>query len=363
MEELKQLNVQQFQEDLLNWFEKNMRDLPWRRDRDPYKIWVSEIMLQQTRVDTVIPYFERFMQRFPTLESLAQAEESEVLKMWEGLGYYSRARNLHAAVKEVQETYGGKVPDDPQQIVTLKGVGSYTAGAILSIAYGKPEPAVDGNVMRVFARLFAIEDDIAKMSTKKKFEALIRSLIPDNASYFNQGVMELGALICTPKAPNCLHCPVQDHCRARMLGMEEELPVKQKKQRPPVKKMVAGVLEKDGYVLVRQRPDRGLLAKLFEFPNTEVTGKVNPAQALCAYLFDYYQFPCVTVQQYPDIQHTFSHLIWDIVVYRLSFAEDGPLQKDLPADSRWIAVHELDSITFPVSHQKIKQYIHSEQPG
>ena len=212
---LETFDIEGFREDLISWFEEEKRDLPWRQDQDPYKVWVSEIMLQQTRVDTVIPYFNRFIDQFPNIEALSMAEEEKVLKAWEGLGYYSRARNLHSAVKEVQEKYGGKVPDEPKKISSLKGVGPYTAGAILSIAYGVPEPAVDGNVMRVLSRILWIEDDIAKPATRKIFEEAVRKMISqENPSYFNQALMELGAMVCTPTSPSCLLCPVREHCIA-----------------------------------------------------------------------------------------------------------------------------------------------------
>ena len=267
---LEQFPIKQFQEELLYWFERNMRDLPWRKDRDRYKIWVSEVMLQQTKVDTVIPYFERFIRKYPTLQSLAELPLDDVLKEWEGLGYYSRARNLHSAVQEVQTRYAGKVPDTLEEISTLKGVGSYTAGAILSIAYGKREPAVDGNVLRVFSRIFNLQEDILKASTKRLVEKIVKELIPEgSASYFNQAVMELGALICTPKSPECGVCPVRPMCMANQLGIQQTLPIRQRKKKPRLAHMVAGVVAHEGYILIRQRPDHGLLARLFEFPNLE----------------------------------------------------------------------------------------------
>ena len=213
-ERLDDFDIYGFQNDLITWFEREQRDLPWRKDQDPYKVWVSEIMLQQTKVDTVIPYFNSFIKQFPNIQSLAEAEEDRVLKAWEGLGYYSRARNLQSAVREVHESYGGIVPNTPKEISTLKGVGPYTTGAILSIAYGVPEPAVDGNVMRVLSRILLIKEDIAKPKTRKVFEEVIRDLISkENPSFFNQGLMELGAMVCTPTSPSCLLCPVREHCR------------------------------------------------------------------------------------------------------------------------------------------------------
>lgn len=208
-----------FSTELLSWYERSKRDLPWRRHRDPYYIWVSEIMLQQTRVDTVIPYFQRFIERFPTIRDLAEAPEEEVLKCWEGLGYYSRARNLQAAAKQVMERHGGIVPDTKAEVSALKGVGPYTTGAILSIAFNRPEPAVDGNVMRVLSRYFLIEEDVAKAGTRTLMEELAAELIPEGrASDFNQALMELGALVCTPKSPQCLICPVMARCAGRLEG-------------------------------------------------------------------------------------------------------------------------------------------------
>lgn len=261
-----------FSTELLNWYRLIKRDLPWRMNRDPYRVWVSEIMLQQTRVDTVIPYYNQFMSKFPTVTALAEAPETEVLKSWEGLGYYSRARNLQAGAREVVARYGGIVPDDKPSVAGLKGVGPYTSGAIMSIAFNRPEPAVDGNVMRVLSRYFCLEDDIAKASTRVSIEKLAASLIPEGAAGdFNQALMELGALVCTPKSPSCLPCPVMEHCEARLHGRETELPIKTKAKRPRAEFRAAAIVvgsgENEGKVLVRQRPDTGLLAQMWELPH------------------------------------------------------------------------------------------------
>ncbi len=341
---IQEFRTEEFQQDLLHWFERNLRDLPWRQDRDPYKIWVSEIMLQQTRVDTVIPYFNRFIERFPTLQDLAQAEEDDVLKLWEGLGYYSRARNLHAGVKEVRASYGGAVPDSPEEISKIKGVGPYTAGAILSIAYGKPEPAVDGNVMRVLSRLLVIEDDIQKVKTRKRFETIIRELIAkDNPSYFNQALMELGALICTPKSPKCDYCPVQIHCRARETGVQTNLPVKGKAKPPkPVQVSVAFVTDGEQF-LIRKRPEQGLLAGLWELPNVE-----GELERLEAHLGENHQLQVVGGGHLFHHQHTFSHLQWEMDVYAYR-AVVSPQEME----GHWITWEDTKNYTFPVSYQKI----------
>jgi A/G-specific adenine glycosylase len=356
---LQSFPIEHFQDQLLYWFERNMRDLPWRKDRNPYKIWVSEIMLQQTRVDTVIPYFERFINKYPTIDDLAEAPEEEVLKQWEGLGYYSRVRNLQSAVKEVKANYGGVVPDDPEQIATLKGVGPYTAGAILSIAYGKKEPAVDGNVMRVFSRIFAIEEDIQKVKTRHLFERLVRGLIPEgSASYFNQGIMELGALICVPQSPKCDRCPVEEFCEGRKLGIQESLPVKKKKKKPRALTMVVGILVENDHVLIHRRDSEGLLATLFEFPNLEWSDS-PPEETISKHLYEKYSLETETNERLEGVQHTFSHLIWDITVFqmkRVDQSEEIDVEK-MPANSFWIPLEELDRFAFPVSHQKIKKQL------
>ncbi|MBM4765079.1 A/G-specific adenine glycosylase [Bacillus sp. B15-48] len=353
------MDIISFREDLISWFEREKRDLPWREDKDPYKIWVSEIMLQQTRVDTVIPYFTRFMKEFPTIDSLANADEEKVLKAWEGLGYYSRVRNLQVAVREVQEKYNGEVPNTPNEISALKGVGPYTAGAILSIAYGKPEPAVDGNVMRVLSRILVIWEDIAKAASRKIFEEAVRKLISEqNPSYFNQALMELGALICTPTSPSCLLCPVRDHCRGFETGVQTELPIKSKKKKQRPVELAAVVLtDHRNKLLIRKRPNTGLLANLWEFSNTEVNLKFIDAKTQMIDSFkENYQVAISVNQRLGKIEHVFSHLIWNIHVF------SGRLEGKIKETSKLklVSVEEIKEYAMPVSHQKIfKQYIES----
>ena len=349
---IEKVNIHRFQQDLLHWYETEKRDLPWRKDQDPYKIWVSEIMLQQTRVDTVIPYFERFINQFPTIEALAEAEEDKVLKAWEGLGYYSRARNLQAAVREVHERYDGKVPDTKEEISSLKGVGPYTSGAILSIAYDVPEPAVDGNVMRVLSRILSIWEDIAKPSSRKVFEEAVRQLIStEDPSSFNQALMELGALICTPSSPSCLLCPVRDHCHAFHEGTINELPVKTKKKTMRHVHLAAAVVrtEKDE-VIIKKRPPEGLLANLWEFPNTELSGMGSPRVELELFLKQEYGLDVyLETEPFAKIQHVFSHLTWDIDVYE-GKVSSSELKKE---NSRLAKAEEVEDYAFSVSHQKI----------
>lgn len=355
----KRFPAREFQRDLLDWFARERRDLPWRKDRDPYKVWVSEVMLQQTRVETVIPYFEKFMEQFPTLEALAEAEEDEVLKAWEGLGYYSRVRHLHAAVKEVKERYGGQVPDDPEQFSKLKGVGPYTVGAVLSLAYGVPEPAVDGNVMRVLSRLFFVTDDIAKPSTRKRFEQIVREIMAyENPGAFNEALIELGALVCTPRRPSCLLCPVQAYCQAFAEGVPEELPVKTKKTAVKQVALAVAVLADDeGCILIRKRSNTGLLANLWEFPGCE-TGGEEGKEKLGQMLHERYGLQIELAEPFASFDHAFSHLVWRLTVYRGRLVDGGPVEEPL----RLVPGDELESYVFPVSHQRIwRKY--KEQAG
>jgi A/G-specific adenine glycosylase len=350
-----------FQQDLINWYLSEKRDLPWRKDQDPYKVWVSEIMLQQTRVDTVIPYFTSFITKFPTIEALADANEEEVLKAWEGLGYYSRVRNLQAAVKEVKESYGGVVPNSPEEISKLKGVGPYTKGAILSIAYNIPEPAVDGNVMRVLSRILSIWEDIAKPKTRKIFEEVTYELISkDDPSSFNQALMELGALICTPTSPSCLLCPVREHCSAFEEGVQAELPIKSKKKKPKPLQMAAAVLyDSNGNFYIHKRPSTGLLANLWEHPNVELdaTSGNTYREQLSAYLLTEYHANVELSELAGTVEHVFSHLIWNISIY-IAELKNTPNEKLVS-----LTEEELNKYAFPVSHQKIYQIFKESVPN
>jgi A/G-specific adenine glycosylase len=356
---------------LLDWYDEHKRDLPWRKGKNPYYTWVSEIMLQQTRVDTVIPYFQQFTKQFPTLEALADAPEDKVLKAWEGLGYYSRARNLHTAVKEVKERYGGIVPNTKEEISRLKGVGPYTAGAILSIAYNVPAAAVDGNVMRVFSRLFAIEDDIMKGSTRAHMEHLSENMIPhDRAGDFTQALMELGALVCTPKTPQCLLCPAMDVCEGRLQGIHTSLPVKKKSKPPRPVRLVAGIVyREDGRFLIRKRPAEGLLAGLWEVPNWEWEGTELPSSALEQKYYEQYGRKVeVTDMSLGIVEHTFSHLHWSVDLYKCRLSnkrENTPIDKKVESlglqvltlteaeETAWVTPDEAGQYAFPNVFHKL----------
>ncbi|MBP3040922.1 A/G-specific adenine glycosylase [Bacillaceae bacterium Marseille-Q3522] len=355
IKKIENMKIDDFQKNLICWFQEDQRSLPWREDKDPYKIWVSEIMLQQTKVDTVIPYFKRFIDKFPTVQALSEADEEKVLKSWEGLGYYSRVRNLHSAVKEVQEKYAGKVPDNVKDISDLKGVGPYTAGAILSIAYGKPVPAVDGNVMRVISRLLLITEDIAKPATRKIFEEIVRVLIvKSDPSLFNQALMELGALICTPVSPSCFLCPVRENCLAFAEGKQSELPVKSKKKKQRIIHL-ASVLLKDeyGHTLIHKRANSGLLANLWEFPTMEISHHYKSEREQLLQEIDRHYGAKIEVNELiTTIEHVFSHLIWKINVYEGKLQS---LQEERP-DLKVVSKEKIKELPFPVPHQKILKF-------
>lgn len=351
---LGKLDIPAFQNDLITWFRREKRDLPWRKDRDPYKVWVSEVMLQQTRVDTVIPYFHRFLEWFPTLETLASAEEEKVLKAWEGLGYYSRVRNLQSAVKEVCEKYNGVIPNTQKEISSLKGVGPYTAGAILSIAYGIPEPAVDGNVMRVLSRILLIEEDISKATTRKIFEHAVKMAISqEDPASFNQALMELGALICTPTSPSCLLCPVREHCQGFQEGVHDKLPIKTKKIKQKQVHIAAFFLrDVEERVLIHKRSSQGLLANLWEFPNVEIEFPIQREKKQLSGVFqDSLGFKIESIKRLGKIEHIFSHLIWEIDAYT------GHISTITDAGQDWklVSLEELEDYAFPVPYQKMRK--------
>jgi A/G-specific adenine glycosylase len=259
------------QTSLLRWFKKNGRDLPWRKTKAPYAIWVSEIMLQQTQVATVIPYYEKFLRSFPTISRLAKAPFSKVLKTWEGLGYYSRARNLHRASQIVANHFGGRVPDNLRDLVSLPGIGRSTAGAILSFAYNREAPILDGNVKRVLCRLFAISGNPVRGKTEGLLWGISESLIPKGHSNpFNQALMDLGSMFCTPMNPKCSHCPLRSLCKGYISGKPEGYPPRTIRKTVPHITAISAVIQKDGKVLLNKRPLKGLLGGLWEFPNWKI---------------------------------------------------------------------------------------------
>ena len=307
---------------LLAWYRENARDLPWRRTRDPYRIWVSEIMLQQTRVAAVLGYYARFLEAFPTVESLAAAPEDQLMKLWEGLGYYSRARNLQKAARLVAER--GGFPDTYTGLLALPGVGEYTAAAIASAAFARAEPAVDGNVLRVVTRLTDCHDDIALPQTKKAVRAQVQAVFPEaeeDIRIFNQAIMELGATVCVPGGPpKCLFCPARDLCLGRARGTAESLPVKAPKKARRVEDKTVFLLLRDGKIALRKRPASGLLAGLWEFPN--VDGALDESAA--GAVVQSWGLEPGAWKNRLTAKHVFSHVEWHMTGYTLTVSGEGP---------------------------------------
>lgn len=365
--------IETFQETFLTWYHKEKRNLPWRATNDPYAIWISEIMLQQTRVETVIGYFYRFMEQFPTIQDLAEAEEQKLLKVWEGLGYYSRARNLKAAAQQIVAEFDGKMPNSIEEIRSLKGIGPYTAGAIGSIAFGLPEPAIDGNVMRVVSRLFCIEADIAKASSRRPFDEAMRTIIsPDEPGEFNQALMDLGSRICTPTTPKCEECPISQYCLAYAENRQTDFPVKSKKAKPKDVYYIAGAIEDQGSFLLVQRPETGLLASMWHFPLVEVTKEQYEALQRTWAKEEQLQldliaeddaleiFPDLPVvwqkRHFGEITHIFSHLKWHVLLFYGRKRGELTLQ-----DSQWAANESFQNYVFPKPQQKLVEQLKKYQ--
>lgn len=334
-EPLSQSEAEALRRGLLDLYDRAARDLPWRRERDPYRIWVSEVMLQQTRVETVIRYYERWVERFPDVDALAAASEDEVMKAWEGLGYYRRARHLHGAARVVRDRLGGEVPRDVPTLRSLPGVGEYTAGAVASIAFGVVAPAVDGNVRRVFARLF----DVARPTPawlRRRAEDLVDTERPGD---WNQALMEFGATVCTPRSPGCGVCPVYDRCRAFAAGTVLERPEAVKKSAVREAEIRVVVLEHDGRVLLIRRPPNGLLGGLWAFPEEA------PDELARSYGLE--QVDRVAL---PEVRHRFTHLD---ATYRPVVLRARGIRPEPRDGERWVTATDGDSLALPVAQQKI----------
>ncbi|CAM4085313.1 A/G-specific adenine glycosylase [Staphylococcus schweitzeri] len=337
-----------FKENLIHWFDENQREMPWRQTTNPYYIWLSEVMLQQTQVKTVIDYYHRFVERFPTVEVLSQASEDEVLKYWEGLGYYSRARNFHTAIKEVHEKFEGLVPENPEQFKELKGVGPYTQAAVMSIAFNVPLATVDGNVFRVWSRLNDDYRDIKLQSTRKAYEQELLPFVMTEAGTFNQAMMELGALICTPKNPLCLLCPVRDNCEAFDKGTFEKLPVKSKNNsKKVIEQSVFLIRNKQGKYVLQKRSEK-LLHGMWQFPMYESNDAIREISDKLNMSIQTVETPIF------ELKHQFTHLTWKIKVYAIP----GTVSVEtLPDDMIWFDLSERDQYTFPVPMSKIYEFI------
>lgn len=327
-------------EALLGWYDRCARKMPWRGIRNPYRTWISEIMLQQTRVETVIPYYERFVSRFPSLPDLAAAQEADVLKVWEGLGYYSRARNLLKGACQVMEQYGGILPEDPALLRKISGIGPYTAGAIASIAYNIPVPAVDGNVVRVYSRLFGIRENVLLPAVRKNIEDTAAAIVPlDRPGDYNQAVMDLGATVCVPGTPDCARCPLSAFCDAFSCGDAPDLPLIPGKAPQKILHWTIPVLRSGNRTLVRQRTET-LLQGLWCFPMLECELPEAPA-----ILENCFHIHAIAAGSAVHARHVFTHLIWEMDVLPLDTDPDA----SAPPDYHWIAADDLDSLIFPAA--------------
>ncbi len=331
-----------------DWFRKEGRVLPWRIGRDPYRIWISEVMLQQTRIEAVIPYYQRFLATLPTVKDLAECSEEKLLKLWEGLGYYSRARNLKKAAEKILSEYSGKIPEEASQLRKLSGIGEYTAGAIASIAFGKPEPAVDGNVLRVLTRVLADESDIALPATKKKITEFLREIYPsgNDAADLTEGIMEIGERVCIPNGvPLCSVCPLKEICLAKKENRTDSIPKKSpKKERKIIEKTVFVFSFEDRFAL-RRRPENGLLAGMWEFYH--VDQKMPRARALS--FLQENGFQAKEVLPLGKAKHIFTHLEWHMAGFLV------PL-KEKAEGFEWKTREEMDGeCALPVAFQNFKK--------
>ncbi len=300
---------------IIPWYQKNKRELPWRVDPTPYHVWVSEIMLQQTRVEAVKAYYQRFLEVLPEISDLAEAKEDQLLKLWEGLGYYNRVRNMKKAACQIQIDYQGLFPDSYEAILNLPGIGSYTAGAISSFAFGLPKPAVDGNVLRVITRITADTSDIAKQSTKTKVERGLEGMIPEDfSSDFNQGLIELGAIVCVPNGePKCEICPLKEICQARIQDLILKIPVKNKTQKRKIQKKTVLIFRDNDQLALHKRDSKGLLAGMYEFPNLEGHLDENQVTKYCKEI----GLMPVRIKKLKSAEHIFSHIEWHMIGYEI----------------------------------------------
>ncbi|MDE2855166.1 MAG: A/G-specific adenine glycosylase [Chloroflexota bacterium] len=341
-----------FADELLIWYREARADLPWRRDANPYHIWLAEVMLQQTQVETVIPYFTRFLQACPTIEALAAAPLDDLLKLWEGLGYYSRARNLHRAARLIVSEHGGVMPAEVDELLKLPGIGRYTAGAIASIAFGRPAPVLDGNVIRVFARVLDLDEDTNQSATRKKLWRLAERWLPAaDCGDYNQALMELGQRVCRPQNPRCSTCPIRAHCRARSAGTQALRPRRSKRAPSPHYDVTAGLIRDErGRLLIAQRPLDGLLGGLWEFPGGKVEEGERLADCLKRELREELAIDVAVGARFAVVDHAFTH--FKITLHAFDCTYLGPLpphsqpQALGARDWAWVSERQLADYSF-----------------
>ncbi len=348
---------------LLAWYARAARELPWRASKDPYKTWVSEIMLQQTRVDTVIPYYQRWMQKFPTLGTLANSSLQEVLSAWEGLGYYGRARNLHKAAQLVQKEYAGRLPEDVKSLRKLPGIGKYSAGAIASIAFGRDEPALDGNIRRVLARLFRMDEPLGSPAAENLLWRLAADHLPQGkAGEYNQALMDLGSQICTPHNPQCAHCPLAQLCQAYIFAVQDEFPVTIPRAPIPHLTVTAAVIWDGLQVLIAQRPAQGLLGGLWEFPGGKLQENEDLVTCLQREIMEELAAKINVHNPIGVYQHAYTHFRVSVHAFHctlLGSSQPRPVQVD---DLRWVRTEELASFPMGKIDRLISKNIQTQLP-
>lgn len=343
----------QHQAKLIRWYQSHHRNLPWRSTRDPYRIWISETMLQQTRVETVIPYYLRFLKRFPSVRQLASARLSSVLKVWEGLGYYARARHLHRAARIIQRQYRGGLPTDYDLLRQIPGVGDYTAAAIASLAFDRPTPVLDGNVRRVLARWIALREDPRSRAGEMLLRAAAEKFLArSDPGAWNQAVMELGAIICTARKPRCGACPVPQGCEAFRLGLTTEIPIRRPKGPIPHYQVTAAVIENDGKILITRRPERGLLGGLWEFPGGKQEAGESLKKALRRELQEELGIDVRVGKRICAVDHAYSHFSITLHVFRCALISDRPKAIGC-AEWKWVRPSQLSRYAFPRADRKV----------
>lgn len=342
---------------LLNWYHQHKRRMPWRSNPQPYFVWISEVMLQQTQVDTVIPYFNRFISVLPTIHDLANADQQTVLKLWEGLGYYSRARNLHKAAKMIVTELDGLIPESYRELQRIPGIGPYIAAAITSIAFNHPVPVVDGNVLRVFARFWGLHDDITNMKTRQLiFDKLTPVIQPITPSDFNQAIMEMGALVCKPTQPQCLLCPLQKECRAYRQNLTTTLPIKSRKNPVPHYNISVGVIWDGEHILIGRRKESQMLGGLWEFPGGKQQADESSKQAVAREILEETALTVDPIEPYCTVNHAYSHFKITLTAWKCQ-VKSGKARAKSAEKLEWVSLKELDKYPFPTANKKVIEMV------
>ena len=355
--------IESIQASLLNWYHREKRDLPWRDTKDPYCILVSEFMLQQTQVKTVIPYYRRWIKSYPSACNLARAREASVLKHWEGLGYYSRARNLHRSAKMIVKEFGDQVPDTMEEILKLPGVGRYTAGAVLSIAFNQDVPVLDGNVKRVLSRLFCLKENGANPASENRLWQLAENLIPSGgAGDFNQALMELGATVCLPQKPLCLLCPLNAVCQANRKSQQEQFPPAKNKTLTKKIEVSAAVLQRNGKIYIQQRPQKGLMGGLWEFPGGKLEKDESPEDCLEREIKEELGVQVTIKQKILTIKHSYTQFRVTLHVFTCGL-KSGRINATSCDQWKWVSLKKINQYPFPAANVKILKYLMADSPN